>query len=149
MFDSDPDPDLRPDFDPDRDPQDHSPFEPDDDERIVVPDYFPDELPMFMPGSLVRHRRYGYRGVVVDFDMSCHADEHWYNANPSHPDRDQPWYHILVHGSTINTYAAQENLVADTSGSPIDHPLVQHFFDGIDQYGCYRRNAEPWPTFET
>ena len=148
MFNSEPDPNPTPDFDPDHDPQ-NEPWRdpPDEDAHFVVPDYFPDELPLFMPGTLVRHRRYGYRGVVVDFDMSCHADDEWYSANASHPDRDQPWYHILVHGSTINTYAAQENLVNDTTGAPIDHPLIQHFFEGVDTQG-YRRNAEPWPTFE-
>lgn len=116
-------------------------------EGFVVPDYFPDELPLFMPGTLVRHRRYGYRGIVVDFDMSCHADEQWYHANPTHPDRDQPWYHILVHGSTINTYAAQENLLPDATGGRIDHPLIEHFFEDIDA-ADYLRNGEPWPSFE-
>lgn len=148
MFNSEPDPNPTPDFDPDQDPQDDQWLEPQDAEpRFEVPDYFPDELPLFMPGTIVRHRRYGYRGVVVDFDMSCHADDEWYNANPTHPDRDQPWYHILVHGSTINTYGAQENLIVDTSGAPIDHPLVQHFFRDVAEEG-YRRNDEPWPTFE-
>jgi heat shock protein HspQ len=141
-----------PDQDPDQDPQEEPMNDPwsdlqADGKQFEVPDYFPDELPLFMPGTLVRHRRYGYRGVVVDFDMSCHADDTWYHANPSHPDRDQPWYHVLVHGSTINTYAAQENMIIDATGGQIDHHLVKHFFDGIDDLG-YQRNAEPWPTFE-
>ncbi len=153
MFNSEPDPNQMPDFEPDHEADDGQWIDPEDidpqdaEQRIEVPDYFPDELPLFMPGALVRHRRYGYRGVVVDFDMTCHADDEWYNANPAHPDRDQPWCHILVHGSTINTYAAQENLVADTTGAPIDHPLVQHFFRDVDEQG-YRRNDEPWPNFD-
>jgi heat shock protein HspQ len=148
MFNSDPDPNPFPDFEPEHDPQEESWSDPPDEaSRFEVPDYFPDELPLFMPGTLVRHRRYGYRGVVVDFDMTCHADDEWYNANPTHPDRDQPWYHVLVHGSTINTYAAQENLISDATGAPIDHPLVQHFFRAEDDQG-YRRTDEPWPSFE-
>jgi len=150
MFNSDSNP--PPDFDPEKDPQENPANTPWEEpqaqgDQLEIPDYFPDELPLFMPGTLVRHRRYGYRGVVVDFDMTCHADDNWYRANPSHPDRDQPWYHVLVHGSTINTYAAQENLIADATGGQIDHPLVQHFFDGIDTTG-YNRNAEAWPNFE-
>lgn len=150
MFNSDSNP--MPDYDPEQEPQENASNDPWNEPQAEsgkpeIPDYFPDELPLFMPGTLVRHRRYGYRGVVVDFDMSCHADDNWYRANPSHPDRDQPWYHVLVHGSTINTYAAQENLIADATGGQIDHPLVQHFFDGLDTAG-YARNAEPWPNFE-
>ena len=148
MFNSEPDYEPAPDFDPDNDPLNDSRSDPKADSGgFEVPDYFPDELPLFMPGTLVRHRRYGYRGVVVDFDMSCHADDEGYHANPAHPDRDQPWYHVLVHGSTINTYAAQENLLADATGGRVDHPLIQHFFDGIEDVG-YHRNGEPWPSFE-
>ena len=145
MFNSEPNPGFGP--DPEQDPQQNSEFEAEQGgDAFEVPDYFPDELPLFLPGTVVRHRRYGYRGIVVDFDMSCHADDEWYGANPSHPDRDQPWYHILVHGSTINTYAAQENLLADESGGKIDHPLTQHFFEETTL--GYSRNDEPWPTFE-
>jgi len=134
--------------DPDNDPQ-NEPWDElqEDGERFEVPDFFPDELPLFMPGMLIRHRRYGYRGIVVDFDMSCLADDQWYHANPAHPDRDQPWYHILVHGSTINTYAAQENLVADDVVGLICHPLIEHFFEDPNDEG-YLRNDEPWPSFE-
>lgn len=51
---------------------------------------------VFEPGQLVRHRRYGYRGVVVDRDEFCEADDEWYSKNQTQPDRDQPWYHVLV-----------------------------------------------------
>lgn len=100
--------------------------------------------PVFEPGQLVRHRRYGYRGVVVDRDESCQADDAWYNKNQTQPDRDQPWYHVLVDGSLTCTYVAAENLFPDESGLPVDHPLVPHFFCGF-QDGVYLRNNEPWP----
>ena len=54
----------------------------------------------FQPGHLVRHRRYGYRGVVVALDLECGAGDDWYRSNRTQPDRDQPWYHVLVHGSS-------------------------------------------------
>ena len=31
--------------------------------------------PRFEPGQLVVHRRYGYRGVVVAFDVTCEAKD--------------------------------------------------------------------------
>lgn len=100
--------------------------------------------PMFEPGQLVRHRRYGYRGVVVDCDAQCRANEEWYQSNQTQPDRDQPWYHVLVHGSPSSTYAAQENLVPDPDPQPVYHPLVPLFFKDYLN-GRYVRNAQPWP----
>ena len=100
--------------------------------------------PVFEPGPLVRHRRYGYRGVVVDRNELCEADDEWYSKNQTQPDRDQPWYHVLVDGSSTCTYAASENLVADSSGLPIEHPLLPHFFREFKN-GVYIRNDEPWP----
>jgi len=99
--------------------------------------------PIFEPGQLVRHRRYGYRGVVVDRDDSCQADATWYQKNQTQPDRDQPWYHVLVDGSATCTYAAAENLAADPTGLPVTHPLVPFFFDGM-KGDAYQRNHEPW-----
>ncbi|MDH3582709.1 MAG: heat shock protein HspQ [Phycisphaerae bacterium] len=98
----------------------------------------------YRPGQLVRHRRYGYRGVVVDFDMICRAEDGWYYGNQTQPDRNQPWYHVLVDGSSISTYAAQGNLQADSSSDPIDHPLIDHFFSAF-RGGAYVRNEAPWP----
>ena len=110
------------------------------------PDTFPDELPRFMPGQLVQHVRYGYRGVVVDFDMRCQADDQWYASNKTQPPRDQPWYHVLVHGSGTVTYAAQTSLEPGTDRDPIVHPLVEQFFSSFDKKtGRYERNDTPWP----
>jgi heat shock protein HspQ len=99
----------------------------------------------FGPGVLVRHRRYGYRGVVVSVDTSCEADEAWYQKNMTQPDRSQPWCHVLVHNSGRTTYAAQENLESDESGQPIEHPLVDTFFSDFWD-GRYQRNDRPWPS---
>ena len=100
--------------------------------------------PVFELGQLVRHRRYGYRGVVVERDEFCQADDEWYSRNQTQPDRDQPWYHVLVNGSSTCTYAASENLVDDSSGLLIEHPLLSHFFSEFKN-GTYVRNDLPWP----
>ncbi len=72
----------------------------------------PEKDPLYHPGQIVRHRRYGYRGVVVDSDLTCKADEAWYQSNQTQPDRNQPWYHVLVDGTSNTTYAAQTSLEA-------------------------------------
>ena len=97
----------------------------------------------FVPGDLVHHRRYGYRGVVVEADQTCQASEAWYQNNQRQPDRKQPWYHVLVDQSAHVTYAAEENLELDDELTEILHPLTEHFFYGF-LAGAYQRNDRPW-----
>lgn len=109
-------------------------------------EHFADDLPLFAPGQLVRHLRYGYRGVVVDFDMRCNADDQWYASNRTRPPRDQPWYHVLVDSSSAVTYAAQTSLTVDTADQPIMHPLIERFFATFDPTRSqYERNDLAWP----
>jgi heat shock protein HspQ len=83
----------------------------------------------FEPGYLVRHRLYGYRGVVVSHDAYCMAGETWYQSNKTQPNKQQPWYHVLVHDSGgLSTYVAQSNLEPDESGVPIHHPRIGCYF---------------------
>ncbi len=112
--------------------------------RQNLPDSAPGSPVRFPPGSLIRHRRYGYRGVVVAFDLECRADEGWYRKNRTQPARDQPWYHVLVHGSMQTTYAAQTSLMPDPSGEPIAHPLLGQYFGALRE-GYYERNDRDWP----
>ena len=101
--------------------------------------------PAFDPGCVVRHKRYGYRGVVVEVDVRCQASDTWYQNNQTQPNREQPWYHVLVDESSGTTYPAQENLDPDLSGEPIKHPWLEAFFSGFEG-GRYIRNDQPWPS---
>ncbi|MEC7684131.1 MAG: heat shock protein HspQ, partial [SAR324 cluster bacterium] len=70
-----------------------------------------------------------YRGVIYDVDASFQGTEEWYNQMAkSKPPRDQPWYHVLVDQSATMTYVAERNLEADSSSTPIEHPLVDQYF---------------------
>jgi len=91
----------------------------------------------FAPGVLVRHRRFEYRGVVADVDAVFSLDEAWYEANAvTRPPRDRPWYHVLVDGSDgAVTYVAERNLEADPSAQPVEHPLVEHYFEAFRDGG--------------
>ncbi len=100
--------------------------------------------PIFSPGELVHHKRYDYRGVVVEYNLTCQADEAWYQGNKTQPDRNQPWSHVLVHGGQQVTYVAQISLEPDPSDGPVSHPLVSYFFSGFEN-GVYIRNDRPWP----
>jgi heat shock protein HspQ len=85
----------------------------------------------FGVGQVIHHRRFGYRGVIVDVDPSFQGTEEWYEqVARSRPPRDRPWYHVLPHGHAHMTYVAERHLEPDTSGEPVDHPLLGRFFDG-------------------
>ncbi len=101
------------------------------------------ELPNFAPGDLVQHKRYGYRGVVVEYDLEFRGEESWYRSNRTQPDKDQPWYNVLVDGTEQVTYAAQTSLEADTDEDQVMHPLVPVFFSGFKNR-CYWRNGRAW-----
>jgi heat shock protein HspQ len=100
--------------------------------------------PRFRVGELVRHTRYGYRGVVVAMDERCQASEVWYEQNQTQPERGHPWYHVLVDGAAYSTYAAESSLTGDDSGECIIHPWTELYFSGFED-GSYTRNAVPWP----
>ena len=95
----------------------------------------------FSPGQLIHHKRFDYRGVIVDVDPVFQGTEEWYEQMArSRPPKDAPWYHVLVHDATHMTYVAERNLEPDPSGEPIRHPLLDHFFDAFRD-GRYRAKA--------
>jgi ApaG protein len=97
----------------------------------------------FARGEIVQHKLYGYRGVIVDFDMSFTADENWYKTNPARPDKNRPWYHVLVDGTDKVTYVAEQNLDSCETKEPIKHPLIGQFFSAF-QTKQYVRNQKSW-----
>jgi heat shock protein HspQ len=100
---------------------------------------------LYKPGQLIRHKRYGYRGVIVEADLECRADENWYLKNQTQPDRKQPWYHVLISDTDQITYPAQSSLLPDESCQEVHHPLINHFFSQFEN-NHHIRNNEPWPS---
>lgn len=85
--------------------------------------------PRFSIGDLVHHRRFDYRGVIVDVDPEYQGSDEWYEQMAvSRPPKDAPWYHVLVDGAPYSTYVAERNLEPDTSGDQIEHPALGNFF---------------------
>ena len=84
----------------------------------------------FAVGDVIHHRRFDYRGVIVDVDAVFEGSDEWYETMAqSRPPRDAPWYHVLVHDAAHATYVAERNLELDTADAPIRHPLLLEFFD--------------------
>ena len=83
----------------------------------------------FSVGELIHHKKFDYRGVIVDVDASFQLSDEWYdNVAKSKPPKDKPWYHVLVDGSVKMTYVAERHLENDLSGEPVAHPLVNKIF---------------------
>lgn len=92
-------------------------------------------------GQIVRHRLFDFRGVIFDVDPEFANSEEWYQSIPEEirPDKDQPFYHLLAENaeSSYVAYVSQQNLLADDSGDPVDHPAISEMFEGREA-GCYR-----------
>lgn len=83
-------------------------------------------------GQIIRHRLFGYRGVIFDVDPQFQGTEDWYEqVARSRPPKNQPWYRVLVDESAQETYVAERNLQLDESDEPVDHPLVELIFDNF------------------
>jgi heat shock protein HspQ len=90
------------------------------------------EAAKFSVGQLVHHRLFDYRGVIFDLDPDFQGTDEWYeHVARSRPPKDEPWYRVLVHGATHDTYVAEQNLEPDDSGSPIVHPALSELFEGL------------------
>jgi heat shock protein HspQ len=98
----------------------------------------PSSIPLarFAIGEVVRHRLLDFRGVIFDVDPEFANSQEWYEAIPEamRPSKDQPFYHLLAENmeSSYVAYVSQQNLVADDSDEPIDHPAIGSLFDRFD-----------------
>ncbi|MCP5445400.1 MAG: heat shock protein HspQ [Chromatiaceae bacterium] len=94
-------------------------------------------------GQLVHHKLFDYRGVIYDVDPVFMLPDAWYEqVAQSRPPKDEPWYRVLVDGSSQETYVAERNLEADVVGTEINHPHLNIYFSGFynGQYRVKNRN---------
>ena len=91
----------------------------------------------FALGQLVVHELYGYRGVIVDVDACFSLSDDWYQRMAlSRPAKQQPWYLLLVNNSSLQTYVAEQHLLAESEPKQISHPLLNSLL-GQFQHGSY------------
>jgi heat shock protein HspQ len=101
----------------------------------------------FRIGDTVRHRMFGFRGLIFDIDPVFANSEEWYEAIPAamRPARDQPFYHLFADNgeSSYVAYVSQQNLIEDETGDPIDHPAIEALFEQQAD-GRYALDPQRW-----
>jgi heat shock protein HspQ len=98
-------------------------------------------------GDKVRHRVFGFRGVIFDVDPVFANSEEWYEAIPEEvrPRRDQPFYHLFADNgeAAYVAYVSQQNLEVDPETAPIDHPAINKLFRE-DKSGRLEMDPRRW-----
>lgn len=100
----------------------------------------------FRLGQKVKHKNFGYRGVICGMDPICCESDSWMeNAQVKKLTRgpDQPFYQVLVDVHTdpnlLVAYVPEESLMAP--GEPdkdrFDHPYTSFLFYGVDAAGDF------------
>lgn len=103
----------------------------------------PDQLGMtrsghFQLGQIVRHRLFGYLGVIIDVDPQCSPSEvNYQSQTDGASSTDEPWFKLLVHNTDCEGYAAQEDLLPLNNSEGILHPHLRCYFRSFDK-GVYK-----------
>jgi len=99
----------------------------------------------FSIGQVVQHKLFPFRGVIFDVDPEFSNTEEWLTSipEPIRPRRDQPFYHLFAENSDSHyvAYVSEQNLAADDSGEPVEHPQIELLFDETDD-GSYKLRPE-------
>jgi len=97
-------------------------------------------------GQVVKHRLYSFRGVVFDIDPEFNNTDEWWLSIPaeSRPSKDQPFYHLFAENAETEyvAYVSEQNLLPDTSDTPIRHPQVAQEFERVGNGGYRLRNVQ-------
>jgi len=88
---------------------------------------------VFCVGQQVKHALFEYRGVIIDVDPKFMLSEDWYDLMAkSRPPKEEPWYRVLVHSATHETYVAERNLEPCDLKEPINHPGIDNYFSAFE-----------------
>jgi len=91
----------------------------------------------YYPGQQMKHRKYGYRGVIFGYDPKCMMSEQWIqHMGVSLRQRNNPFYHVLVHGQdrpSQITYVCAENIIASELHEPIEHSEIGRYFEQFNE----------------
>lgn len=94
--------------------------------------------PHYEVGSVIRHKLFGYRGVIYAIDPVFSLEDTWYEqVAKSRPPKNAPWYGVMVHKHEQTTYVAEQNLELELGPEQIEHPALGQVFDAFIN-GRYR-----------
>jgi len=83
----------------------------------------------FNIGDIIVHREHNFRGVIVDVDADFQGSDEWYdNYTTNQPDKNLPWYHVLVDEEGSMAYVSEQNIYNDSSNMEVEHPMVEDIF---------------------
>lgn len=86
----------------------------------------------FYIGQVVKHSLFDYVGIVIDVDAQFSGSDEWYDSMArTRPPKDAPWYHVIVEDADHITYVAERNLSKVDGVRPIQHPLIEEYFEGF------------------
>lgn len=98
-------------------------------------------------GDLVRHRRFGFQGIIFDVDPEFNHSEEWYQSIPKEmrPRKDQPFYHLCALTADEEEpyigYVSEQNLEKlDQKIESFEHPGLQEYFDGMTKGKYVKRD---------
>ncbi len=92
----------------------------------------------FREGQIVKHLKFGYRGVIFRADETFALSDEWYEqVARSRPPKDAPWYHLLVDKGSHTTYVAERHLSTSGDCTQIQHPALGEYFESYDGLGYH------------
>ncbi|XP_071404749.1 uncharacterized protein [Pithys albifrons albifrons] len=96
------------------------------------------EYVQFRVGQVIIHKRFGYSGVIVGWDVKAHTPEEW--LQPKYPPGKQdlkptPHYRILINNANRfgkSTAYVPEEEITIIMGLEVHHPDMETYFSGYD-----------------
>jgi len=102
----------------------------------AIPAFAEAKFPIGLP---VRHRKFGFHGVIFDVDPEFDNSDEWYESIPEEvrPSKDQPFYHLFAVNpqdeSPYIAYVSEQNLEASADDEGPFHPAVAEYFGAMEE----------------
>ncbi len=83
----------------------------------------------FNLGDVIVHKEQKFRGVIIDVDADFQGTDDWYDQyTTNQPNKNAPWYHVLVDEEGSMAYVSEQNIYVDSTDMEVEHPMVDDMF---------------------